>query len=435
MAAWTSKRVAAGAVYSTQTAVFGAVALLSLCLGGCAFTDLRKDLASLEDASFAFEGTVTTHNLLSGSLIVVAMNEVDGSDIAGFSMLYGAGEFEMLLSPRSTYFFAFNDLNKDLVFQIDEPFAWAADGRAVGTQTRDIQIAITSESDSTLPFPRQLVGQPLIESYNDRLSFALGTVTPLTDAHFSEEQAKKGLWEPFSFMADGGTGIHMMSRYDPDKVPVLFVHGILGSPRNFAPLIGSLDRSRYQAWVYSYPSGLKLDWLSRGLAKFLETMHIDLAYDRLHVVAHSMGGLVARGMINYCVANGTCDYLQSFTAISTPWDGVDSARAGVKWAPTVVPVWRDLVPDSQFVEPLFDTELPESLPFHLLFGYRQTSVFGAESSDGVIKLASQLRHSAQEQADLIRGYDQNHVDILSDEHLLDQVQSILDGVSLRGDRG
>jgi len=422
-------------VHNRHTWAFGAVALVSLCLGGCAFSNLNKDLARLEAASFAFEGTVTTHNLRSGSLIVVAMNDVDGSDIAGFSMLYGAGEFEMLLSPRRTYFLAFNDLNKDLAFQINEPFAWAADGNAVGTQTRDIRIAITSESDSTLPVPRQLVGQPLIESYNDRLSFALGTVTPLTDAHFSDEQAKKGLWEPFSFMADGGTGIHMLSQYDPDKVPVLFVHGILDSPRNFAPLIGSLDQSRYQAWVYSYPSGLKLGWLSRGLAKFLEAMHADLEYDALHVVAHSMGGLVARGMINYCVANSTCAYLQSFTAISTPWDGVDSARAGVKWAPTVVPVWRDIVPDSQFVESLFDTALPENLPFHLLFGYRQTSVFGAQSSDGVIKLASQLRRSAQEQADLVRGYDQNHVDILSDEHLIDQVQSILDGVTVRGDGG
>jgi pimeloyl-ACP methyl ester carboxylesterase len=160
--------------------------------------------------------------------------------------------------------------------------------------------------------------------------------------------------------------------------------------------------------------------------QFLDVLQRQYDFDELHVVAHSMGGLVSRGAINLCVQNRNCDYLASYTTISTPWNGVDSASNGVKWAPTVVPVWRDLEPDSEYITTLFDTALPAGLPYHLLFGYRHDTVFGAESSDGVIKLRSQLRHEAQAAAISIRGYDEGHTSILSNNAVLDTVLSILD---------
>ena len=112
-----------------------------------------------------------------------------------------------------------------------------------------------------------------------------------------------------------------------------------------------------------------------------------------------------------------------------PWDGVASARSGVKWAPTVVPVWRDIDPSSDYVTTLFDTPLPTQVPYHLLFGFRQDSIFGSESSDGVIKLSSQLRHAAQDQAVIVHGYDEDHVSILSNELVMKQVYDILDGTT------
>lgn len=94
-------------------------------------------------------------------------------------------------------------------------------------------------------------------------------------------------------------------------------------------------------------------------------------------------------------------------------------------APAVIPVWRDIDPDSEFVTTLFDTPLPHELPHHLLFGFRQKSIFGSQSGDGVIKLTSQLRAAAQEQAQMMRGYDEDHVSILSTEAVIANVYEFL----------
>jgi hypothetical protein len=96
-------------------------------------------------------------------------------------------------------------------------------------------------------------------------------------------------------------------------------------------------------------------------------------------------------------------------------------------------VWRDLDPSSEYVTTLFDTPLPEQVPYHLLFGYRQDGIFGSESSDGVIKLTSQLRQDAQDQARIVHGYDEDHVSILSNEAAIRQVFEILNNGTNTGD--
>lgn len=399
-----------------------------LILNACAFSSLEDDLEKMEEVWHPFTGTVTADGLSSNAIVVVASRDSRGENIAGFALMYGGGAFEILLPPAPAYFFGFNDLNKDLRFQPGEPYGWAAAGQAIGVGEAfgaRMQINISMNSSGQAPVPEELVGKALYEHIDENLSFSVGTVSSLDNPWFSMEQSKKGLWQPFAYMQDGGAGIHFLAPYDPAKIPVLFVHGINGSPRNFASLIENLDESRYQAWVYSYPSGLKLSWVAGGMAEFLEILHGNLQFDDLHIVAHSMGGLVSRGSINLCVQNITCFYLRSYTTISTPWNGVESARSGVKWAPTVVPVWRDLDPSSAYVTTLFDTPLPSQLPHHLLFGFRQKSIFGSESSDGVIKLKSQLRHAAQDQASQVHGYDEDHVSILSNELVMNLVYEIL----------
>jgi hypothetical protein len=133
--------------------------------------------------------------------------------------------------------------------------------------------------------------------------------------------------------------------------------------------------------------------------------------------------------VNICAQKNTCEYLRSYTTLSTPWNGVASAKYGVEWAPTVVPVWRDMDPDSEFVTTLFDTPLPGGLPHQLLFGFKQSSIFGSDSSDGVVKLTSQLRDAAQEQAFAMRGYDESHVSILSSDAVIAEVYEILNANS------
>lgn len=402
------------------------LSLLLATMAGCVFSVLNEDLEKLDDVSHLFTGTVSTEVLQFHATVVVALEDREAANITSFRMMSGPGVFEIRMEKSPNYFFAFGDMNKDLRFQPDEPYAWAAAGEAViPTNGATFNVDITIGAADQPPFPRRLVDLPLEDHLNNYVRTHVGTVSSLDNHLFSNMQGRKGLWQPFAFMEDGGTGLHFLEPYDSNKIPVLFVHGINGSPQDFASLIEQLDRSSFQPWVLSYPSGLRLSWLARGMFQFIEVLHRQYNFDELHVVAHSMGGLVSRGTLNLCSENHACKYLRSFTSLSTPWNGVDSAQSGVKWAPTVIPVWHDLDPASEYVTTLFDTPLPNDVPFHLVFGYQQDSILATESSDGVIKLNSQLRDAAQEQAETIRGYDEGHVSILRSKAAIGNINAIL----------
>ncbi|MGC4073824.1 MAG: hypothetical protein QM760_15195 [Nibricoccus sp.] len=62
-----------------------------------------------------------------------------------------------------------------------------------------------------------------------------------------------------------GTGIYFLEPYDPDRTPVLLIHGASGSPGDWRSMAPLLDQSKHQLWLFGYPSGLRLDDSSRIL--------------------------------------------------------------------------------------------------------------------------------------------------------------------------
>jgi pimeloyl-ACP methyl ester carboxylesterase len=101
-------------------------------------------------------------------------------------------------------------------------------------------------------------------------------------------------------------GIYLLEPYQPGKIPVMLVHGLLSSPLTWAPLFNDLRadpllRERYQFWFYLYPTGNPyLDTaahLREQLARLrteLDPEHRDVALDNMVFVGHSMGGLVSK---------------------------------------------------------------------------------------------------------------------------------------------
>jgi pimeloyl-ACP methyl ester carboxylesterase len=406
------------------------LAVAACSISACAnFNKLEQDLDRMEDATHEFQLKVDAENIDVNAIVVVALHDPEGRAISGFTFGTRPTTFDMLLKSDPTWFFAYNDTNRDLRFQHGEPYGWA-EPRPIdpkSDQDRLVRIVIRPDSTQHEAPPASLVNANMEDSLWRQIKVKIGNVTTLDDPAFSTEQAEKGLWQPFAFLEDGGTGIHFLEPYDPARTPVLFVHGINGTPRNFTALIENLDRSRYQAWVVSYPSGLALDTLGTGIGELMHLLHHKYQFPRLHLVAYSMGGLVSRRGINDCTEQNLCGFLASYITISTPWGGVASAKTGVDWAPAVVPVWHDLSPDSAFIDSLMQTPLP--VPHHLLFSFKSSSIFGSESSDGIILLSSQLTQSAQDQASSIHGYDEGHVSILSSPLLLKKVYAIFDAAS------
>jgi pimeloyl-ACP methyl ester carboxylesterase len=101
-------------------------------------------------------------------------------------------------------------------------------------------------------------------------------------------------------------GIYMLEPYQPGKIPVVMVHGLLSSPLTWATLFNDLRadpelRKHFQFWFYLYPTGspylataADLRQALAGMRAQLDPACADPALDDLVLVGHSMGGLVSR---------------------------------------------------------------------------------------------------------------------------------------------
>jgi pimeloyl-ACP methyl ester carboxylesterase len=100
-------------------------------------------------------------------------------------------------------------------------------------------------------------------------------------------------------------GLYQFSRYEPGKIPVVLVHGLMSRPETWVPAVNELlgdekIRERYQFWLFLYPTGLPV-WASA--AKLREEMdrfrttfdprRTNGQLDRMVLAGHSMGGLIS----------------------------------------------------------------------------------------------------------------------------------------------
>lgn len=91
--------------------------------------------------------------------------------------------------------------------------------------------------------------------------------------------------------------------YDPNRIPVIFVHGLQDTPVSWLPMINTLRedpdlRDRYQFWVYSYPSGYPFPYSASLFRHELDAVARTFPSRKgIILVGHSMGGLLSRLMV------------------------------------------------------------------------------------------------------------------------------------------
>jgi pimeloyl-ACP methyl ester carboxylesterase len=120
------------------------------------------------------------------------------------------------------------------------------------------------------------------------------------------------MMRPGSF--EDRAGLYMLEPYDPDAIPVIFIHGLLSIPQMWRPTIDAIQsdpklRGRFQFWVFAYPTGDPIILSALRLRQSLARVY--QLYPRtkgMILIGHSMGGIVAR--------------LQSVNSERVLWDGV-----------------------------------------------------------------------------------------------------------------
>ncbi|MBV9490237.1 MAG: hypothetical protein JO069_11000 [Verrucomicrobia bacterium] len=114
-------------------------------------------------------------------------------------------------------------------------------------------------------------------------------------------------------------GLYLLEPYDPDRIPVVLVHGLLSIPQMWVPTISAIRsnpelRGRYQFWVFAYPTG---DPIALSALRLRESLaQIYELYPKtkdLVLISHSMGGLLSQ--------------MQAVTTGRVLWDRVFGADA------------------------------------------------------------------------------------------------------------
>lgn len=254
-------------------------------------------------------------------------------------------------------------------------------------------------------------------------NFSVGKVVPLYDSMFSAENGSTGLWIPMQFIDNIGGGLYFTKEYNPHKTPVLFVHGAGGNPREWVKIIANLDK-RFQPIVAFYPSGMRLEHSARVIHSSIQKIFRDYKPKYMPIVAHSMGGLVMKKVLDF-MTQEELDKVSNFTTISSPWGGDTLAKKSGSLDYSL-PYWVDMKPSSDFLYYLHKKPLPAMIKHYLLFGYNgKLTLTKGTSNDGVVTLKSQLHYERQKQAYQVLGFNENHTSILKSKKLIRKLNQIV----------
>jgi pimeloyl-ACP methyl ester carboxylesterase len=99
------------------------------------------------------------------------------------------------------------------------------------------------------------------------------------------------------------TGLYFLEPYDPSRIPVVFVHGLMSTPYTWVKTVNGLQqdpeiRKRYQPWVFGYATGNPILYSALRLRE--ELARVDKLYPNhlpYVVVGHSMGGMLTHAQV------------------------------------------------------------------------------------------------------------------------------------------
>ncbi len=401
--------------------------IISITMLGCISQNknAKLDLVVNKADKITIEGIITENKKSSKDYYLVLYKEIIKDNkkthrIVEFSTYSKSKSFKFIVNQGTYFLYACQ--NPEII--TEERLGYEFNSKIFTLNNKNTSKYITVKMSSSPKLVKK--NNLLISTSKDNAlftSFHEIKKSTLIDPIFSIENAKLGLWNPIEFYSKVCGGLYLLENFSNKKIPILFVHGMTGTPRDFTHIIKSIDKNKYQPMVYFYASGTNLNIVVDGLKRSMREIKEKYKINDLVIIAHSMGGLVSRGFINEHNININID---KFITLSTPWNGNKFAGLGGDIATRMVPSFGNMIPGSAYQINILKKPFPRNLKHYLFFGYKAKSSYILDkSNDGVISLSSQLFYKAQFQASSIFGYNKSHVGILKSERVLNKINDIL----------
>lgn len=195
-------------------------------------------------------------------------------------------------------------------------------------------------------------------------------------------------------------GLFMPAQVDPSRPLVVLVHGLDSDRGTLQPMAQLLDHDGQQVACFCYAGDQPIEDSADILGAQLRALHQKYPAMKIDLVAHSMGGLVARDYVEGSAYTGGIDHL---ILVATP-------NAGSSWArlrcllsiqehyrlwrsdPAWSPMWwftegfgeagRELTPGSPFLKKMESLQRRPDVRYTVIVGTQSiTSRFSAECLD------------------------------------------------------
>ena len=130
------------------------------------------------------------------------------------------------------------------------------------------------------------------------------------------------------------------------ETPILLVHGIIDNHAIFTVMERALRRRGFQT-LSAYDYGLLTHNIPRAavrLGEAIEKLSAATGYERIHVIGHSLGGLIARFYVQRLAGDR---HVHTLLTLGTPHHGTQLA-----WAAPLLPLVRQLTPNSSVIHEL-----------------------------------------------------------------------------------
>jgi len=390
------------------------------------WSSLRAMKAAYPERNYIVAGRIQLESSREMPLAVVAVSDdLRENEIVSMYMVNAPSHYYLYLPPGAYSLMVFADINGNRRFESSEVAGkYGKDGQLTlagdeGGVLKDIDISVDLDNPSNSGF-----------RFNKRVRGGLshlglnGVTKNLEDPVFSARNGSLGLYDPANFMRRVPSMLYTVEG-DVNRIPVVFVHGIEGTPANWRFISDRLDMNRFHPWFFYYPSGESLEKTAEVLYWILEDI---FPFEPVVLVSHSMGGLVSRATLDMYARERRSDYITMFISLSTPYGGVQSAKVAVH-NPVSAPSWLDIAPGSDFLLQYSQKGLiPGHVDFYLLFAYGDEGLT-QQCGDGTINLRSQLAWHTQSLARGVFGFDETHGGVLTNEHVAARINALLNSIA------